>query len=138
MITLLYVKTHVSTCACVTKLTSGASWTYSFIRKFFFVHRLIFISQPNLVVEPGVHPTLHPNCHHKIVFAKFNLMIFYHLPISENSGIIEEQILTLSEEQSITSIGKKPTYCNTNVTKKVSIFYKTILNVLRKYIPHET
>ena len=73
------------------------------------MHRLIFISQPNLVVEPGVHPTLHPNCHHKIVFAKFNLMIFYHLPISENSGIIEEQILTLSEEQSITSIGKKPT-----------------------------
>ena len=25
---------------------------------------LIFISQPNLVMESGVHSSLHPNCHH--------------------------------------------------------------------------
>ena len=25
---------------------------------------LIFTSQPNLVVGSGVHPSLHPNCHH--------------------------------------------------------------------------
>ena len=29
---------------------------------------LIFTTQPNLVVESGVHPSLHPNCHHQIVF----------------------------------------------------------------------
>ena len=38
---------------------------------------LIFTTQPNLVVESGVHPSLHPNCHHQIVFAKFNLQIYY-------------------------------------------------------------
>ena len=43
---------------------------------------LIFTSQPNLVVESGVHPSLHPNCHHQIVFAKFNLMISYPPPYS--------------------------------------------------------
>ena len=32
---------------------------------------LIFTSQSNLVVELGVHPALHPNCHHQIDFAKF-------------------------------------------------------------------
>ena len=26
---------------------------------------LIFLTQPNLVVEFGVHPSLHPNCHHQ-------------------------------------------------------------------------
>ena len=32
---------------------------------------LIFTSQPNLVMELGVRSSLHPNCHHQIVFAKF-------------------------------------------------------------------
>ena len=54
---------------------------------------LIFTSQPNLVVQSGVHPSLHPNCDHQIVFA---------------FGIIEKQILTLSKEQLATSMGKKP------------------------------
>ena len=26
---------------------------------------LIFTAQPNLVVDSGVHPCLHPDCHHK-------------------------------------------------------------------------
>ena len=43
---------------------------------------LIFTSQPNLVVESGVHPSLYPNCHHQIYFAKLNLMISYPPPYS--------------------------------------------------------
>ena len=43
---------------------------------------LVFTSLPNLVVPLGVHPSLHPNCHHQIVFAKFNLMISYPPPYS--------------------------------------------------------
>ena len=41
---------------------------------------LIFNSQPNLLIESGVHPSLHPNCHHQIIFAKFNLDMVYPLP----------------------------------------------------------
>ena len=41
---------------------------------------LIFTLQPNLVMESGIHSPLHSNCHHQIVFAKFNLSIFYHPP----------------------------------------------------------
>ena len=36
---------------------------------------LIFTMQPNLVVESGVHPSLHPNFHRQIVLSKFNLRI---------------------------------------------------------------
>ena len=36
---------------------------------------LIFTSQPNLVVDSGVHPSLHPNWHHQTVYTKFNLKI---------------------------------------------------------------
>lgn len=36
----------------------------------------IFTSQPYLIVDFGEHPSLHPNCHHQIVFAKFYLKIY--------------------------------------------------------------
>ena len=32
---------------------------------------LIFTSQSNVVLDSGVHSSLHPNSHHQIVFAKF-------------------------------------------------------------------
>ena len=38
---------------------------------------LIFTRHSNLMVESGVHTSLHPNCHHQIVFVKFNLQIHY-------------------------------------------------------------
>ena len=38
---------------------------------------MIFTSQPNLVMEPGVHSSLHSNRHHQITYAKFNLKIYY-------------------------------------------------------------
>ena len=41
---------------------------------------LIFRFQPNLVINSGVHPPLYPNCHHEIIFTKFNLTIFYPAP----------------------------------------------------------
>ena len=43
---------------------------------------LIFMSKPNMVIESGVHSSLHSSYHHQIVFAKFNLKICYPLPYS--------------------------------------------------------
>ena len=39
---------------------------------------LIFITQPNLAVESGVHPFLNPNYHHQIIFAKVNYKCITH------------------------------------------------------------
>ena len=41
---------------------------------------LIFTPQPHLITDSGVHSSLHSNCHHQIVFAKFNLRIAYPPP----------------------------------------------------------
>ena len=41
---------------------------------------LTFTSQPNLITESAVHPSLHPNCHHQIIYAKFNLQIYFPSP----------------------------------------------------------
>ena len=40
----------------------------------------MFTSQPNLVMEAGIRPSLHASYHHQIVYAKFNLKIHYPPP----------------------------------------------------------
>ena len=35
----------------------------------------ILTDQPSLAVDSGVDPTLYGNCHHQVIFNKFNLMI---------------------------------------------------------------
>ena len=41
---------------------------------------LTFISQTNIVMEPGFQSIWHPNCNRKIIYVKFDLNIYYHLP----------------------------------------------------------
>ena len=41
---------------------------------------LIFTSQPNMIMNSEVHPSLHSNCHHQIVYVKFDLKVFYPPP----------------------------------------------------------
>ena len=41
---------------------------------------LIFTPHPSLVMESGVHPSPHSNCHHQIKYAKFNIKTHYPPP----------------------------------------------------------
>ena len=41
---------------------------------------LMFVNQPNLVIDSGIHPSLHQNCHHQVIFCKLNLKIEYPPP----------------------------------------------------------
>ena len=75
-------------------------------------------TQPNLVVESGVHPSLHANCHHQLVFAKFNLQIYYPPPYpreiwhdkNANSELIRQAISNFNWDRA---------FLNTNVNEKV-------------------
>ena len=98
---------------------------------------LIFTSQPNLVVESGVHPSLHPNCHHQIIFAKFNLKIYYPPPYLREVWHYKEANADLIK-RAINNFNWEKAFSNTNINEKVSLFNKTILNILNNYIPHET
>ena len=101
------------------------------------IHQQGFDIEPNIVVESGIHPSLHPNCHHQIICAKFNLKIYYTPPYlrevwhykEANANLIKGAISNLNWEKALS---------NTNMNEKVSLFNKTILNILNNYIPHET
>ena len=60
---------------------------------------LIFTSQLKLVMESGVHSSLHPNCHHQITYAKFNLKIHYPPHANGKYGIMETLMLITLEKQ---------------------------------------
>ena len=53
----------------------------------------IFTPQPNIVMNSGVHSSLHPNCYHQITHVKFNLKTLYHLHMKESFGNIKMQIM---------------------------------------------
>ena len=68
---------------------------------------LIFTSQPNLVMDTGVHPSLNAHCHHQIVYANFNLKILSILhPLKERFGIFKKLISILLEGRWMNLIGK--------------------------------
>ena len=96
---------------------------------------LIFTSQPNIVVKSGVHPSLHPNC--QIIFAEFNLKIYHPPPYLREVWHYKEANTDLIK-QAITYFNKEKAFSNTNINKKVSLFNKTILKILKNYILHET
>ena len=42
---------------------------------------LLFTNQQNLITDSGIHPSLHSNCHHQIIYGKFNLKDFLSSPV---------------------------------------------------------
>ena len=73
---------------------------------------LIFPSQADLLMESGMDPSMHSNCHHQIIYLKFDLHIFF--------------------------FDREKAFSNTSINDKVAIFNGTILNILNNHIPHET
>ena len=90
-----------------------------------------------MVVNPGVHSSLHTNCHHQIVFAKFDLKVYYRPPYKREVWHYEEADAILII-QAIHGFNWKRGLSNLNVDEQVTIFNKTILNIMKNFIPHET
>ena len=90
---------------------------------------LIFTSQPNLITESGVHPSLYPNSHHQIIFAKFEREIIFPPPYFRDVWHYEDANTDLIR-RTIDMFDWDRAFINTNVNKKLFIFNKTILNIL--------
>ena len=87
-------------------------------------------------MKSGVHHSLHPNCHHKIIYAKFNLKV-YHPPSYEREVWHYQSADSNAIEKAITYFSWERAFENLSVDEKVSFFNKTIKNIVSNYIPHE-
>ena len=94
---------------------------------------LIFTSQPNL---SGTQPSLHPNCHHQIIYVKSNLEVLYPPPYTREVWHYQDSNNDLIR-RSINEFDWDRAFANKHVDEKVLIFNKTVLNVLSNFIPHE-
>ena len=87
---------------------------------------LIFNSQPYLLIESVVYPSLHPNCHHQIVFAKSNLGIVYPPPYEREIWHYQKANIDLIK-RAINSFDWEKAFSNIDTDKMVSIFNQTII-----------
>ena len=97
---------------------------------------LIFNSQPNLVITSGVHPSLHPNSHHQVIFAKFNLATHYPPPHFCDVRHYQDSKADLIRQATYMCDWDRA-FVNTNFNEKVFILNKTLLNLFSSLIPNE-
>ena len=98
---------------------------------------LIFTQQQNLVIESGIHSSLHSNCHHQIVFVKFNLSIFHPLSY-EKTFWYYQRTNTVLIRRAIDQSDWLRAISNVNVDEKVYFFTKMLLSKIQNFIPHGT
>ena len=90
-----------------------------------------------MVLESGVHHSLHQDCHHQIILAKFNLKVYY-LPPYERIIFHYSQANVDHIQQEINLFDWEKAFLNTDVDAQESVFSNTVSNILNNYIPHET
>ena len=99
---------------------------------------LIFTSQPNLVMKPGIHSSLHPNCqYHQIVFARINLKTYDPQPYEREIWHYEKTNVDLIH-RSIDQFPWDIRFAHMDVNQNVQLFNQTIENILSNFRPHET
>ena len=96
---------------------------------------LIFTDQPRLVVDSSVHPNLHENCHHQIIYCKLNLKTVYPPPYQRlvwDFKRAEVNAITTA----INQVDWRCFPCK-NVHQQVNIFNKTIIKIFSNFIPNK-
>ena len=97
---------------------------------------MIFASQPNLILESGVHSSLHENCH-QIIYAISSLKIYYPPPYEWGNLALSKSKIIENIRKVINQFPWAMHFTNIDVNEKVNLFSKTIKNVKRNYIPYE-
>ena len=93
---------------------------------------LIFTNQPNLVINSGVHPLLHQNCHYQIVFAQINLKVYYPPPYKRlvwdyKNANIDAIILAIK------SFNWKNAFNGKDINSQVEFFNETLMNIFSNF-----
>ena len=77
-----------------------------------------------------------PNCHRRIVLARFNWNIVYPPPYERQIWHYQKANIDLIK-RAINSFDWEKAFSNVDIDKMVSSFSQTIINILCNFIPHE-
>ena len=98
---------------------------------------IIFTSQPNLTMESGVQPSLHPNCHHQLVFSKFDLSIYYPPRYERTACYYNRANADLIRRAVNLFVWDKALRFNDG-DKQVAFFSDTLMNITQNFISNKT
>ena len=89
------------------------------------------------MMSSGIHFSLHQNCHHQIVFAKFNLKVHYPPPYKRELRHFEKTN-TDHIKRAVNGFPWERSFANLDINDKVYLFNETIKDILSNFIPDET
>ena len=97
---------------------------------------LIFTFQNDLVTNSGVHSCLHSNCHHQIIFSRFNLK-FHYLPPYERVvweyDKADKDLIT----KAIDAFDWDKKLSEKYVNDQVLLLNETLRNIMSNFIPNK-
>ena len=88
-------------------------------------------------MDAGVHLSLHANCHHQIVYAKFNLKIHYPPPYEREVWHFNKADINLIG-RAMNEFNWERAFFSLDINEMVSVCNTTIKNIMANFIPHET
>ena len=97
---------------------------------------LIFTDQPSLVVDCGTHPSLHPKCHHQIMYFKLDLTIVYPPPYQKCIWDFK-RANTDSIRKAVKMVDWHFMFMNKTVHEQVTAFNTILMNIFSNYIPNK-
>ena len=97
---------------------------------------LIFSHQPNLFIESGVHPSLHGQCHHQIVYGKLSVSNVSSSPHTPKIWYYDKADFVTNMK----SIGmfrwQEHLEKITRANEQVKLLNEVLLNIYSNYIPN--
>ena len=87
-------------------------------------------------MDSRVYPSLRSNCHQQIVYAQFDLKVFY-LPLYERTVWYFSQVTYDHIKIVIKLYDWKSSLNNHDVNEQVPLFSKTIMNSMSNFVPNE-
>ena len=99
---------------------------------------LIFTDQPNLFVDSGVHPTLHEQCHHQIVYGKLSISTVKQPPYTRHIWFYDKSD-TSSIKRSIELFDWQKHLGSLQCpNEQVKLLNETLINIYSNFIPNKT
>ena len=95
---------------------------------------LIFMNQPNLIMDAGVHPSLHSKCYHQVIYEKLNLQIDYPSLYTREAWDYGKAQFDLINK-AIENFDWNKLFSGQDIHNQVKLFNTTILNIFRNFIP---
>ena len=85
------------------------------------------MSPPNMVMDSGVHSSLHSHCHHQILIAKFDLKVFYPPPYERTTWHFS-QANSDCIKRAVDQFDWASALIDVDVNEQVPVFNDTITN----------